>query len=150
LWWERIPADLNDLGYVRFDRRTQKLAGRAQLHDPRSDTRVTPSASEIRKKAASEASSLSSVVRATRPASSATANPAINPPAVMADRLSPAIRKPAAAPGRIACDMASPIRLMRRSMRKTPTGPAPSASAHVPTRARRMNSKSAKGAMRDA
>ena len=27
-----------------------------------------------------------------------------------------------AAPGRMACAMASPVRLMRRSMRKTPTG----------------------------
>ena len=108
---------------------------------------VTPTASEMRKNAASEASSFSSVVRATTPAPSAMTNPAISPPAVMANSERPESRKPIAAPGRIACAMASPTRLMRRSIRNTPTGAAPSASANVPTSARRMNSNSANGAM---
>ena len=51
-----------------------------------------------------------------------------------------------AAPGRIAWAMASPVRDMRRRMRKTPTGAPASASAMAPTSARRMNSNSAKGA----
>ena len=34
--------------------------------------------------------------------------------------------------------MASPTRLMRRSMRKTPMGPAPMASESTPANARRM------------
>ena len=86
---------------------------------------VTPSASEIRKNAASEASSFSSVARATTPAPSATTKPAISPPAVMANSERPETRKPIAAPGRIACAIASPTRLMRRSIRNTPIGPAP-------------------------
>ena len=40
----------------------------------------------------------------------------------MANRISPETRKPIAAPGRIACAIASPIRLMRRSIRNTPIG----------------------------
>ena len=44
--------------------------------------------------------------------------------------------------------MASPIRLMRRSIRNTPIGAAPNASAKVPTSARRMNSNSTNGAMK--
>ena len=59
----------------------------------------------------------------------------------------PATRKPTAAPGRIACAMASPVSDMRRSIRNTPIGPAPSASVTEPTSARRMNSNSAKGAI---
>ncbi len=109
---------------------------------------VTPTASEMRKNAASEASSFSSVVRAIRPAASATTKPAISPPVAIAKRLSPEIRKPMAAPGRIACAMASPTRLIRRSIRNTPMGPAPNASASTPASARRMNSNSEKGAMR--
>src|SRR5262245_36883863 len=109
---------------------------------------VTPTASDTRKNAASEASSFSSVVRATSPASSATTRPAIRPPAVIANRLRPANRNPTAAPGRIACAIASPIRLMRRSIRNTPTGPAPNASANAPTSARRMNSYSTNGPIR--
>ena len=42
----------------------------------------------------------------------------------MAKTLRPAARKPIATPGRMACDIASPTRLMRRSIRNTPTGPA--------------------------
>src|SRR5829696_5160240 len=53
-----------------------------------------------------------------------------------------------AAPGRMAWDMASPVRLIRRSMRNTPIGPPPSAIAAAPTSARRMNSNWANGAMR--
>src|SRR4051794_21699116 len=87
-------------------------------------------------------------MRATSPVSSATTQPAISPPAVMAKRLRPANIKPIAAPGRIACAMASPTRLIRRSIRNTPSGPAPSASAVVPASARRMNSNSKKGAIR--
>src|SRR5262245_13889492 len=86
-------------------------------------------------------------MRATSPVNSATTQPAISPPAVMANRLRPENRKPMAAPGRIACAMASPTRLMRRSIRNTPIGPAPSASAITPASARRMNSKSENGAM---
>ena len=115
---------------------------------PRTDTMVTPTASEIRKNTASEASSFNSVERATRPAPSATTKPAISPPEVMAKRLRPEIRKPIAAPGSTACAIASPTSLMRRSIRNTPIGPAPSASANTPTSARRMNSNSANGAMR--
>src|SRR5439155_725895 len=54
---------------------------------------------------------------------------------------------PTAAPGRIACAMASPTRLMRRSIRNTPSGPPDSASASTPTSARRMNSNSVNGAI---
>ena len=60
------------------------------------------------------------------------------PPSIMAQSDSPDSRKPAATPGRMACDMASPIRLMRRSTRNTPNGAAPSDSAQAPARARRM------------
>ena len=66
---------------------------------PLTETMVTPSASEIRKNAASEASSLSSVARAIRPAPKAIRRPAIRPPPAMANRLRPASRKPIAAPG---------------------------------------------------
>ena len=85
-------------------------------------------------------------MRDTRPASSATASPAARPPSVIAGSDSPATRKPTAAPGRIAWAMASPVRLMRRSMRNTPTGAEPSASAVQPTRARRMKPNSTNGA----
>ncbi len=115
---------------------------------PLSETMVTPNASEIRKNAASAASSFSSVARATSPAPSAITKPAISPPLASANRLRPATRKPIAAPGKIACAMASPIRLMRRSIRNTPIGAAPSDSANAPASARRMNSYSAKGAIR--
>ena len=114
---------------------------------PLSDTMVTPTASEMRKNAASEASSFSSVTRAMTPAPTAITKPAISPPAVMANSERPETRKPIAAPGRIACAIASPTRLMRRSIRNTPTGPAPSASASVPTSARRMKANSTKGEM---
>ena len=73
--------------------------------------------------------------------------PAIKPPNVIANRLSPEIRKPIAAPGRIACAMASPTRLIRRSIRNTPIGAPPSASAITAASARRMNSNSVKGAI---
>ena len=61
----------------------------------------------------------------------ATRKPAIRPPPAIANRLKPASRKPIAAPGRMACAMASPIRLMRRSIRNTPIGGAPSDSANT-------------------
>ena len=73
---------------------------------------------------------------------------AASPPAVMANRLRPERRKPIAAPSRIACAIASPTRLMRRSIRNTPIGPAPNANASAPTSARRMKANSTKGAMR--
>src|ERR1051325_7329027 len=41
--------------------------------------------------------------------------------------LRPATMKPAATPGRMACDIASPMRLIRRSIRNTPTGATPNA-----------------------
>ena len=65
----------------------------------------------------------------------------------MANTLRPATRKPIATPGRMACDSASPIRLIRRSIRNTPIGGALNASADVATSARRMKSSSAKGAI---
>jgi hypothetical protein len=48
----------------------------------------------------------------------------------------------------MACAMASPIRLIRRSIRNTPIGPAPIANANAPTSARRMKSNSMNGAIR--
>ena len=65
-----------------------------------------------------------SCARSPRPRATAMRSPAISPPTVMAKRLSPAARNPIAAPGRMACAIASPTRLMRRSIRNTPTGPA--------------------------
>src|SRR3989304_2375450 len=46
--------------------------------------------------------------------------------------------------------MASPIRLMRRSMRNTPIGGAPRERARHPTSARRMKENSMNGAMTGA
>ena len=115
---------------------------------PLSETIVTPSASEITNSAASEASSFNCVEREISPAPMAMRNPAMRPAPAIAGKLKPASKKPIAAPGRMACAMASPIRLMRRSIRKTPIGGAPKASANVPTSARRINSKSANGAIR--
>src|SRR5262245_65174866 len=66
----------------------------------------------------------------------------------MANRLSPESRNPIAAPGRMACAMASPTSDIRRSIRNTPIGQAPSASANAPASARRMNSNSVKGAIK--
>ena len=86
-------------------------------------------------------------MRATTPARIATAKPAIKPPVVIANRLRPDSRKPIAAPGRIACAIASPTRLIRRSIRNTPIGAPPSASAITAASARRMNSNSVKGAI---
>ena len=63
---------------------------------PLSETMVTPSASEIKKNAASEASSFSVVARAIRPAPMVMRNPAIRPPPAMAKTLMPASRKPIA------------------------------------------------------
>ncbi len=60
------------------------------------------------------------------------------PPSIIAPNDKPDSRKPAATPGRMACDMASPIRLMRRSTRNTPNGAAPSDKALAPASARRM------------
>ena len=85
--------------------------------------------------------------RATTPAPSAITKPAISPPVVMANNERPESKKPIAAPGKIACAMASPTRLIRRSIRNTPMGAAPSASAITAASARRMNSNSVKGAI---
>ncbi|MNR26281.1 hypothetical protein D3C85_1434830 [compost metagenome] len=60
------------------------------------------------------------------------------PPSIMAPKDSPDSRNPAATPGKMACDMASPIKLMRRSTRNTPSGAAPSDKAQAPASARRM------------
>ncbi|MNT58943.1 hypothetical protein D3C72_1964120 [compost metagenome] len=60
------------------------------------------------------------------------------PPSIMAPSDSPDSRNPAATPGKIACDIASPIKLMRRSTRNTPNGDAPSDKAQAPASARRM------------
>ena len=90
---------------------------------PLTDTMVTPSANEMRKNAASEASSRKVV--APRDQAGADGDekswPARPPPAI-ANTLKPAIRNPIATPGKIACDSASPIRLMRRSIKNTPIG----------------------------
>ena len=43
--------------------------------------------------------------------------------------------------------MASPTRLIRRSIRNTPIGAPPSESAAIAASARRMNSNSVKGAI---
>ena len=48
----------------------------------------------------------------------------------MAIRLRPESRNPIAAPGRIACAIASPARLIRRNIMNTPIGAPPSASAN--------------------
>src|SRR5688572_10685429 len=50
----------------------------------------------------------------------------------------------------MACAMASPVRLMRLSIRNTPTGQDESDSISEPARARCMKPKSAKGAMKYA
>ena len=71
--------------------------------------------------------------------------PAISPPMVIAPSERPATRKPTAAPGRIAWAIASPVRLMRRSIRNTPTGVAPTEIAMQPISARRMKPKSGEG-----
>ena len=57
----------------------------------------------------------------------------------------PLSRYPTATPGRMACDSASPIRLMRRSSRKTPSMVVLSDSARHTTRARRIKPNSMKG-----
>ncbi len=92
---------------------------------------TTPSASDTRRNTASEASSCSLVVRLTKPAASAMIRPATRPPSVMAKTSRPAARNPIATPGRMACAMASPTRLIRRSIRNTPIGPALNASARI-------------------
>ena len=109
------------------------------------DTSRTPSASEIRKKPASAASSLSGVTRLMAPAASATIKATTRPPRLIAHMDRPKTRNPSAAPGRMACDMASPIRLMRRSTRKTPIGPALIDRARHATSARRMKPNSMNG-----
>ena len=65
---------------------------------------------------------------------------------VMAPSESPEIKYPTAAPGRIAHAIASPVKLIRRSIRKTPTGVAPMEMAIQPSKARRMKPNSANGA----
>src|SRR5690554_2181141 len=47
----------------------------------------------------------------------------------------------------MACAIASPIRLIRRKIKNTPSGPAAIASANEPAIARRINPKSTKGAI---
>src|SRR5690606_17655579 len=48
-------------------------------------------------------------------------------------------------PGKIACAIASPIKLIRRNTRITPSGPAANASENDPASARRMKANSVKG-----
>ena len=87
----------------------------------------TPSASDTRKKAAGEASSLSSVTRAKTPAARATARPAIMPPDANADRAT------ALTTGNPSAARAGSHAPWRRPpnypphMSMTPIGPAPSA-----------------------
>ena len=73
-------------------------------------------------------------------------NPAINPPTVIAPSDKPETRYPIAAPGKMACAIASPVKLICRSIKNTPTGVAPTDTAMQPKSARRMKPKSAKGA----
>ena len=85
-----------------------------------------------------EASSFWTVKRETAPDPSATRRPTTSPPMVIGTISRPNSRKPTAAPGRIAWDMASPVRLMRRSIRKTPTGAQLADRRSEPSRARCM------------
>ncbi len=78
------------------------------------------------------------VICDTLPASIATSSPESTPPRLMAGSEKPASRKPSATPGRMAWAMASPIRLMPRSIRNTPMGGAASERARPATAARRM------------
>ena len=116
------------------------------MFEPCVETISTPSASEARYEPAKVASSRKLVARLTSPDRRATASPATRPPRPIAQSDSPAIRKPTAAPGKTAWLRASPMRLMRRSMRRTPIGPDPMLSARQATSARRMKPYSTKGA----
>src|SRR5690625_6067861 len=83
--------------------------------------------------------------RATQPANKATNNPVTTPPIIIAGRDRPAIRKPRATPGKMACDRASPIKLRRRKIKNTPSGPAAMDRAKVAAKARRIKPNSLKG-----
>ena len=96
--------------------------------------------------AARLASSFRLVKRLTHPARAATTRPASMPPSAMAVSDRPATIKPMATPGSTAWLSASPIRLMRRRVRKTPKGAALKDSDTVATSARRIKANSAKGA----
>src|SRR5690625_8030800 len=63
----------------------------------------------------------------------------------MAGKDSPATKKPNATPGKMACDKASPIRLRRRKIKNTPSGPAATDRAKVEANARRIKPNSIKG-----
>ena len=116
---------------------------------PLTETMVTPSASEIRKNAASEASSFSSVARAIRPAP--TRDDEAGDQAAAGHREQAQARRPGSRSRRPAgwrapwrrrsgsCAAASGTR--RSAPRRAP-------ARSVPTSARRMNSKSANGAMK--
>ena len=95
--------------------------------------------------AARLASSFKAVKRLMKPANPAASMPEITPPAAMAVSDKPENMKPTATPGSTAWLMASPSRLMRRSVRKTPSGAALTASASVATSARRMKANSENG-----
>ena len=105
---------------------------------PPMETSATPSASAHRYSAASAASSRPPVARESAPAPNATTSPASKPPTAMAGTESPAIRKAPAMPGRMPCPSTSAVRLIRRSIRNTPSGGAATLTARQPTSARRM------------
>ena len=105
---------------------------------PLSEIISTPADSEIRYVPMKLASSFSCVSRVMVPAASAIRSPAISPPIVIGHNETPATKKAIAAPGKIACVIASPISVMRRSTINTPSGAPPTASAMLATSARRM------------
>src|SRR5690606_21226744 len=115
------------------------------MFDPRNDTSNTPKPKDTRQNAAKLASSRCGVNRDTNPANIATKRPVTTPPNAIAPKCKPAVKKPTATPGKIACAMASPIRLMRRNTSNTPSGPAASANASEPASARRINPYSMNG-----
>ncbi len=80
-------------------------------------------------------------------APTATTSPATSPPNHIAGAESPASRKPSATPGSAPCASTSAVRLIRRSIRKTPSTGAATDSAMHPTSARRRKPKSTKGAI---
>lgn len=80
----------------------------------------------------------------------ATIRPAKIPPSVIDMSEKPQIRKAVATPGRIAWDIASPVKLIPRSIKKTPTGQALIERRIEPIRAFCIKWKSTKGARKNA
>ena len=58
------------------------------------------------------------------------------------------MRYPIAAPGSIACAIASPVKLMRLNIKKTPMGVAPTDTAMQPINARLMKPKFENGSIK--